>query len=166
MLVLRFALAFFGLVLLFSALVRVDIGLLDGVATGWLTNHAAAAVAAALRSLGLPAVDLGNQITLDASRFEIVANCTGIEIVGLFVAATLAFPSRWRDRFKGLAIGVPALIGLNLIRMMSLIYIGAHFARALDYGHLYVWPMLLLAAALGMWLAWARSVAGGERLVG
>ncbi len=166
LLVLRFALAFFALVLLFSVLVRVDIALLDGVTTAWLTHHAAHVVAASLRLVGLPVTDVGNQLSLDSSQFEIVANCTGIEIVGLFVAAILAFPSPWRLRLKGLALGVPVLMGLNLIRMMSLVYIGAHSARALDYGHLYVWPMLLLATALGIWLAWARSVAGGERLVG
>jgi exosortase/archaeosortase family protein len=164
-LVWRFALAFFTLVFLFSALVRVDIDLADGMVTSWVTHGATTVVATLMTVLGMHVAKSGNVIHYAGSSFEVVANCTGIEIIGLFGAAVLAFPSPWLGRLKVMAIGVPVLVVLNLLRMISLIYVGARSSVALDYGHLYVWPVLLLAVALAMWLYWAGSASRDPRLV-
>jgi len=163
-LVRRFALTFFALVLLFSVLVHVDVEFFAGVTTRMLTRNVAAVVAAVMNLAGADVTHSDEIIVYRSNSFEVLADCTGIEVMGLFAAAVLAFPSLWRRRAAALAVGIPALMVLNLMRMISLIYIGARSATALHYGHLYVWPVVLLTVALGMWLQWARSASGDLHL--
>jgi exosortase H (IPTLxxWG-CTERM-specific) len=164
-LVWRFALTFIGLALVFSALVRLDESLLNRELGTWLTHHVAAVVISAMQLLGAGVSGSGDTVFYGSSVFEILPDCTGIEFVGLFTAAVLAFPSSWKDRLVALLVGIPVLAVLNLARMVSLIYIGSHSSQALKYGHLYVWPVVLLAVSLGIWLGWARRAARDPRLL-
>ena len=160
----RFTLNFLALVALFSALIHIDIEAFDGVTTRWMTRHVAEVVAQTMSLGGADVAHNDDLITYRATTFEVLADCTGVEVIGLFVAAVLAFPARWRDRLAALLAGIPVLLLLNLARMITLIYFGARSATALHYGHLYVWPIILLTTALGIWLQWARSASGDLRL--
>jgi exosortase H (IPTLxxWG-CTERM-specific) len=164
-LVWRFALSFLGLALLFAILVRIDEAVFDAAAAAALTRRVAQIVATMLRLCGAPVTESGGTVFYQASAFQILADCTGVEFIGLFTAAVLAFPSSWRQRLRALAVGIPVLMGLNLVRMISLILVGVRSQTALEYGHLYVWPVLLLAASLAMWLSWARKAARDPRLL-
>ena len=154
-----------GFVLLFSILVRVDEVWLDGAAADALTERAARVVSLVLLLCGADVHGDGSMIVYHDSTFRIVSDCTGVEFVGLFTAAVLAFPSPWRARLAALAVGWPVLGVLNVVRMTTLIYVGAHFPSVLDYGHLYVWPAVLLATTLMMWLIWAGSVSRDSDLL-
>ncbi len=153
---LGFVLRFFAFVFLLSVLVRVDINAFGGVLNRGLTEHSAAVVASTLSLFGADVTRRGATIVYHSAAFRVIDECTGIEVIGLFVAAVLAFPSAWRHRLLGLALGVPSLLLLNLIRMCTLILVGASSARALDIGHVYVWPVIVLTMAMVIWLSWAR----------
>lgn len=162
---LRFSLTFLALVMLFSILVSLDVYLFDG-ATGKLATTCVAHIAGLMLSLlDANVVTSGNLISYKSSAFEIVTDCTGIEVIELFVAAVLAFPTRWHYRLAGLGLGIPTLGVLNLIRVVTLISVGGRWPEALHYGHLYVWPAIVLAAALGMWVYWARLATDDARLL-
>ena len=153
---LGFVLRFFTFVFLLSVLVRVDINAFGGVLNRGLTEHSAAVVASTLSLFGADVTRRGATIVYRSAAFRVIDECTGIEVIGLFVAAVLAFPSAWRHRLLGLALGVPSLLLLNLIRMSTLILVGAGSAKALDIGHVYVWPVIILTMAMAIWLSWAR----------
>jgi exosortase/archaeosortase family protein len=161
-LVLRFSLVFLGYVLLFSVLVRIDEVLLGGAVSGGLSRFVARGAVFFLNLLGAGAVLSESTITYGSRSFRIVPECTGVEVIGLFVAAVLAFPARWKSRVRGLALGIPALAALNGIRVLTLVYAGARSPKALDYGHLYVWPVIVLGVTVALWLSWARSAARHE----
>ncbi len=165
-LVFRFAMRFLGLVLLFSTLVRLDISVFDGATISAVNRQGARLVASVMSIvLGASVTIEGDTISYDSTLFTVRTDCTGVDFVGLFIAGMLAFPSPWRDKVRGLLIGVPVLTLLNLIRMVTLIYVGGHWPEALHYGHIYVWPVVVLAAALGLWLHWAGAVIHDRRLV-
>lgn len=164
-LVLRFALCFFTLVLLFSVAVWVDKVLFHGSADRTLSESAAWVVVSLMALLGAKIMCVGNTISYGSTAFDVIPECTGIDVVWLFVAAVLAFPSRWRDKLTGVAMGVLVLTGLNLIRIVTLVLVGARWPDGLEYGHLYVWPAIVLAAGVGMWLSWAGSVSGDSHLL-
>lgn len=158
-LVLRFAGRFLGLVFLFSLLVHLDTTLLQGAASGVIDRLAAEAVALTMTwFLGADVAREGATIVYHFTPFQVVIDCTGIELIGLFLAAVLAFPSPWHQKMKGLMLGVPLLTLLNLLRMVTLVWVGAWWPETLDYGHVYVWPGIVLATALGIWLHWAGGI--------
>ncbi len=153
---LRFVLRFFGFVFVMSVLVRMDINYLDGALNRGLTHQSASVVASTLSLFGADVTRRGATIAYQSAAFRIIDECTGVEVIGLFVAAVLAFPSPWSHRLLGLALGIPALLLLNLVRMVTLILVGAGSMKALDIGHVYVWPVIVLTLALVIWLYWAR----------
>ena len=55
---------------------------------------------------------------------SIEAGCNGVEATLVLCAAILAFPAPWRHKALGIAIGVVAVQLLNIVRVISLFYIG------------------------------------------
>jgi len=55
---------------------------------------------------------------------SIEAGCNGVEATIVLIAAMLSFPAPWKRRLLGLAIGIVAVQGLNIIRVISLFYLG------------------------------------------
>jgi exosortase H (IPTLxxWG-CTERM-specific) len=161
-LIVRFSLIFLGYVLLFSILLRIDEVLLHGAVSGALSRGVALAAVFFLKLFGAEAAVSGSTILYGSHGFSIVPECTGVEVIGLYVAAVLAFPARWKSRLRGLALGVPALAALNGIRVLTLVYAGSRSQKALDYGHLYFWPVIVLGATVALWLTWAQNAARHE----
>jgi exosortase/archaeosortase family protein len=86
--------------------------------------------------------------------------CSAIEFLLFFAATVLAFPARFSRKVMGLLVGVPALLALNQIRILSLYYIGAHYPRFFDAVHENGWGILLIVAEIGLcltWMEWARE---------
>ena len=46
--------------------------------------------------------------------------------------------------------------GLNIIRVISLFYLGQWSYRVFEWAHLYVWQALIMLDVLIVWLVWVR----------
>jgi exosortase H (IPTLxxWG-CTERM-specific) len=88
----------------------------------------------------------------------ILAGCNGIEAMIVLVAAIVAFPATWKQRLAGLAAGVAAIQALNVVRIVSLFYLGQWNLAAFEWAHLYVWQVLIMLDALVVFLLWLRSL--------
>lgn len=86
----------------------------------------------------------------------IAPGCDGIEAVIILVAAVLAFPAPWKHKLAGIAIGFLAIQSLNVVRIVSLFYLGQWSRVAFDWFHLYLWQALIVLDALAVWLIWLR----------
>ena len=75
--------------------------------------------------------------------------------VPMFFEAVLAFPARVKAKRWGIAIGVPALTLLNLVRIVSLYVIGVHFHSLFEAAHLGVWQTVFILATIVLWFVWA-----------
>ena len=93
---------------------------------------------------------------------SIKAGCNGVEAAMILAAAILAYPAPWLKKLTGMVIGVLAIQILNVVRIISLYYLGAWSQRALDIAHLYVWPGLIILDALVIFLLWIHWL-GRER---
>ena len=89
---------------------------------------------------------------------SIEAGCNGVEATIVLIAAMLSFPAPWKRRLLGLAIGVVAVQGLNIIRVISLFYLGQWSFDAFDFAHRYVWQALIMLDVLIVWLLWVRTL--------
>ena len=121
---------------------------------------AAVAAAAALGWLGVPAARVGTQILGPGGlSVVIVTQCTGLDAVILLLPAIVVFPSSWRAKALGVGLGLGVMAGLNLVRIVSLCYVGTYSAAALQVGHIYVWPVVVIVAALLTLLVWVERIA-------
>jgi exosortase H (IPTLxxWG-CTERM-specific) len=89
---------------------------------------------------------------------SIEAGCNGVEATIVLLAAMLAFPAPWKNRFIGLAAGIIAVQGLNIVRVISLFYLGQWNIKVFEFAHLYVWQVLIMLDVLVVWLIWVRTL--------
>lgn len=104
-----------------------------------------------------PAGEPGAELT-QTWAIEIAPGCNGLEAVAILIAALAAFPATWRQRALGFAVGFVAIQALNLVRIISLFYIGMWDMRWFDWFHLYLWQALIILDALIVWLLWLRWI--------
>jgi exosortase H (IPTLxxWG-CTERM-specific) len=98
------------------------------------------------------------QSTTNGFGVSIEAGCNGIEAAIILVAATLAFPSPWRHRVIGILCGLAAVQVLNVVRVVSLFYLGQWNLKAFEWAHLYLWQALIMLDVLIVWLIWIRTL--------
>jgi len=106
--------------------------------------------------------------TIASKRYSvnIAHGCDAIEPIALFIAAVLAFPSRFRAKLPGLLIGVLVLTAMNLVRIISLFYVGIYWQTAFDTMHEDVWQPAFIVLSLFFWVVWALwATKPGARLV-
>jgi exosortase H (IPTLxxWG-CTERM-specific) len=89
---------------------------------------------------------------------SIEAGCNGVEATLVLLAAMLAFPAPWKHKVVGLIIGVLAVQLLNVLRVISLFYLGQWNYDVFEWAHLYVWQALIMLDVLVVWLIWVRRV--------
>jgi len=89
---------------------------------------------------------------------SIEAGCNGVEASIVLVAAILAFPASWQRKLVGLAAGIVAVQALNIVRVISLFYLGQWNFDAFEFAHRYVWQALIMLDVLIVWLLWVRTL--------
>jgi exosortase H (IPTLxxWG-CTERM-specific) len=87
---------------------------------------------------------------------SIERGCNGVEAVIIVIAAMLAFPAPWKHKLVGIVLGFFAIQGLNLVRIVSLFYLGQWNRTWFDWFHLYLWQALIVLDALVVFLVWLR----------
>jgi exosortase H (IPTLxxWG-CTERM-specific) len=102
----------------------------------------------------------GNVLQSARNGFAVAieAGCNGVEASIVLVAAMLAFPAPWRRKLIGLVVGVIAVQGLNIVRVISLFYLGQWSIDVFDFAHQYVWQALIMLDVLIVWLLWVRTL--------
>lgn len=87
---------------------------------------------------------------------SIEPGCNGVEAMIVLLAAILAFPAPILYKLKGLFWGFVAIQGMNLVRIISLFYLGQLSKELFDWAHLYIWQALIMLDALVVFLVWIR----------
>lgn len=80
----------------------------------------------------------------------------------ILIAGVIAFPASWQLKLIGIAIGCVAVQGVNVIRVISLYYLGKWDQEVFEFAHLYLWQALIMLEVLVVWLLWIRAVAKGQ----
>lgn len=89
--------------------------------------------------------------------------CTAWGAALLYASAVLAYPASWRLRARGLAVGLPLVFALNVVRLVSMAWLGFLWPARFEEVHGFWWQgFVILAIGLG-WLAWARNAEAQRR---
>lgn len=110
-------------------------------------------------------VATGNVIRDKVSGFgvRIERGCNGLEAVIILFAAIFAFPAPFKNKLIGFVAGFFAIQLLNLVRIISLYYLGQWNYTAFEWFHLYLWQALIILDALVVWLIWLRTLPNSRR---
>lgn len=108
-----------------------------------------------LSAIGTPAHAEGRFVVGEGLRIEIIRECTAVHPAILFLAAVVGYPSGWRAKLLGAALGLPALMAINLLRLVGVCYVGSVRPAFFETAELLVGQSLIFVATLLLWLAWA-----------
>ena len=123
----------------------------------------AAVTSPILNLLGASATAHGAMVSSPDFAFKVIPECTSIVFSGIFACAVLAWPCQLRDKLIGIAFGAVTLFLLNLVRLITLFYIGTHFPRFLNAAHFFGWQALMVLLTLGLWLFWMEKLTTRRR---
>lgn len=120
----------------------------------------ARATLALLQLLNIEVVRFGAQIHHSGGfAYEIYYRCTAVLVAAILAALTIATPASLRCKLVGLALGVPVLIVLNLVRLVHLFHTGVFHPAFFDLAHEIIWESILALTTLGLWWGWSRWAA-------
>ena len=93
---------------------------------------------------------------------SIEAGCNGVEATIVLVAAVLAFPASWKQRLVAILVGFSAIQALNLVRIISLFYLGDWNLEVFSWVHLYLWPALIMLDVLIVFILYLRHLSKSQ----
>jgi exosortase/archaeosortase family protein len=86
-----------------------------------------------------------------------------VEAVCLLLAGVLAFPTTWRARLIGLAVGIPLIQLINVGRLVGLYYAGVFLPSVIDELHIYVAQAIVIFLSTAILIYWLERVAHQHR---
>lgn len=90
---------------------------------------------------------------------EVHATCTALLPAALLCVAMAMHPrATVARRCIGMLCGVACVVLVNQCRLVGVIWVGVHAPHWFDAAHGWVAPMVLVAATVASFLAWARTV--------
>lgn len=90
---------------------------------------------------------------------SIEAGCNGVEATIVLIAAVLAFPAPWRARCIAILLGFIAVQSVNIVRIITLFYLGDWNIEVFEWIHLYLWPALIMLDVLIVFIVYLRYLA-------
>lgn len=89
---------------------------------------------------------------------SIQPGCNGIEAIIVLIAAMLAYPASSKAKISGIILGFFAIQSLNIVRIISLFYLGQWNQMVFEWAHLYVWQALIMLDVLIVFIIWIRVI--------
>lgn len=116
----------------------------------------ATAVAGVLTLLGDETIAQGKVVASRAFQVQIFHGCDALEPTAAYLSALLASPIAFRAKLPGILVGVIGLQVVNLVRIVSLFLVGAHYPDALDIMHYDLWQAAFIVIAIVFWAIWVQ----------
>jgi len=125
--------------------------------TSWLATVSAAII----MPFDDAVVTSGRIIEHTTAQFavSIEAGCNGVEATIVLIAGVMAFPATWWQRLAAILLGFLAIQVLNIVRIISLFYLGQWNFDIFSWTHLYVWPVLIMLDVLLVFAIYLRYLA-------
>ncbi len=156
--IIKFWLAFAGIMLLFYIL-AIQPFFVKNIQepVGVVFAHISSGL---LGLLGQGTIANGMAITSEDYSLFIQKGCDAIAPIMLVVTGILLFPSNQKKKWIGIGIGILSLFALNLIRIVTLYFVGVHAPTYFEFMHIEFWQVVFIGLAIlyfFYWLNWATK---------
>ena len=99
---------------------------------------------------------------------SIESGCNGVEAAIVLIAGVAAFPATLKQKGMAIVAGFLFVQALNIVRIISLFYLGQWNYSVFEWFHLYLWPVLIMLDVLvvfAIYLNWlGKSAPAAEAL--
>ena len=99
----------------------------------------------------------GTRISNQSFAVEVAQGCDAIQVCSLLAAAVIAFPVECAAQAPRSGARESCVLQiLNLLRIVTLFWIGTYFSRVFQTAHEVVWPGILITVTIAIWILWVR----------
>jgi len=100
-----------------------------------------------------------SEVTIASPRFvmAIRRGCDAVEPTWLLCAAMISFPAPLLHKLKGILAAIVLLQLLNLVRIITLYWIGIHLPGFFNSAHLEIWPTAFIVVAIVFFIGWRET---------
>jgi exosortase H (IPTLxxWG-CTERM-specific) len=95
---------------------------------------------------------------------EMRDGCNAVNVTILLWAAVIAFPATWKMKALGTLVGSLLIQAVNVIRFITLFYIGQYSATWFDFAHGYLWETLIVLDTMVIFGLWVSRVSRAANL--
>ena len=129
------------------------------------SSFTASLVALFLNLLGMVTTCHAQKVSLDGYSFRVIDQCLGAYEIFIFSAGVIAYPTDYRKKLWGIALGIPFLYLINVIRLMMLGAVGTWSPGTSAFMHLYLWQIIIFLTVLLACVLWIKLIVqpGGKR---
>ena len=153
--ILKFLLIFIVLLSVFSFMLEQDS--IQRVFVLPHLNQVASLCGSILNRIGTQCDVAQSSVTSTSFSVQIVKGCESIYPTAMLWAAILAYPAKWRCRIAGLIGCAVILFFVNIVRVVTMFYVGTYFPSIFDFVHIYAWQALFILITLALFLFWAAN---------
>jgi archaeosortase B (VPXXXP-CTERM-specific) len=122
----------------------------------------AAVAGAVIGAVGIDNTVDANLIYLDKRTLLVGRDCTAAYLIAVYAALVLTYPASRRDKALAFAVGVPALLLANMLRLVGAAGAAELFPSRFEIIHDYVFQVLLALSVLVVWLVWIDRLRANE----
>ena len=159
----RVVLTFVGLIVGFFFLLtyepiasRVDIGAAVARLAAWMSFGVLKVLGAVL---GFDVSRMGTIMSSGSFEVDVSPACSGAVPATIYLSAVFAYPTSWRARLIGAALGLCVIHAVNIFRVVALFLIGLYWHDLFHGAHVYVAQALVVCVAVALWVYWASRFA-------
>lgn len=89
---------------------------------------------------------------------EMRDGCNAINVTILLWSALIAFPAPWKKKLIGIAAGTLIIQAVNILRFISLFYLGQYSMEWFDFAHSYLWESLIMLDTMVVFWFWVTRI--------
>jgi exosortase/archaeosortase family protein len=134
-----------GVLFLLYCFPYAELGLSEGIFNAYIDGYAR--VVGFILGLFEPGLTVVRNQVHGRFSLEIAKSCDAVECHILLLSALFAVPAPARRKLFAAVVAALALAGLNVVRIVSLYYVGLAWHAAFGIFHAVAWPLAMIAFA-------------------
>lgn len=124
----------------------------------FLSTLTANALSVTMSLFGVESYSHGQSVYMNHFSVMVIDECTGIYELLVYAGCVLAYPTSLRNKSIGLILGVPAMLIINMFRLVFLSFVGMLYPALFSYVHYYLWQVTFIFLIVMLMLLWIEKI--------
>jgi archaeosortase B (VPXXXP-CTERM-specific) len=124
----------------------------------FLSTMTASALSVLMSVFGVETSAYGQSVYMNDFSVRVIDECTGMYELLVYTGCVLAYPTIMRNKVAGVILGIPAILIINMFRLMFLSFVGMMYPALFSYAHYYLWQVTFIFLIVFAMLMWIEKV--------
>jgi archaeosortase B (VPXXXP-CTERM-specific) len=124
----------------------------------FLSTITASALSVLMSSFGVESTVYGQSVYMNNFSVKVIDECTGMYELLVYSGCVLAYPTIRRNKIAGIILGIPAILIVNMFRLIFLSFVGMMYPTLFSYAHYYLWQVTFIFLIVFAMILWIEKI--------